>query len=100
MAPEPPARVAGLDDVAVMDRAVEQCGGHFGMARRHEVSRGLVWNWRRQVRAGVLAPEPMLVFVPVQITTDAPSPGRLALPSSCSTPGKAVRLMEEGGSMT
>jgi len=42
------------------------------------------------VRAGVLAPEPMPVFVPVQITADAPSPDRLALPSPCSAPSKAV----------
>ncbi len=75
----------------MMDRAVEQCGGHLGVARRHEVSRGLLWNWRRPVLAGVLALEPMLVFVPVQITTDAPPPDRLALASPCSTPGKAVQ---------
>ena len=66
-------------------------GGSFAdVARRHEVSRGLLWNWRRQVRAGVLAPEPMPVFVPVQITADAPSPDRLALPSPCSTASKAA----------
>ncbi len=70
---------------------VERPGASFAdVARRHEVSRGLLWNWRRQVRAGVLAPEPMPVFVPVQITADAPSPDRLALPSPCSAPSKAV----------
>jgi len=41
---------------------VERPGASFAdVARRHEVSRGLLWNWRRQVRAGVLAPEPMPV---------------------------------------
>jgi len=30
------------------------------------------------------------VFVPVQITADAPSPDRLALPSPCSTASKAA----------
>jgi hypothetical protein len=29
---ESPAVVAGLDDVAVMGQAVEQCGGHLGVA--------------------------------------------------------------------
>lgn len=29
---EPPAFVAGLDDIAVMGQAVEHCGGHFGVA--------------------------------------------------------------------
>ena len=34
---------------------VERPGASFAdVARRHEVSRGLLWNWRRQVRAGVL----------------------------------------------
>ena len=70
---------------------VERPGASFAdVARRHEVSRGLLWNWRQQVRAGVLAPEPMPVFVPVQITADAPSPGCLAFPSPCGAPSKAA----------
>ncbi len=70
---------------------VERPGASFAeVARRHEVSRGLLWNWRRQVRAGVLAPEPMPVFVPVQITADVPLPDRLALPSPCPAPSKAA----------
>lgn len=70
---------------------VERPGSSFAdVARRHEVSRGLLWNWRRQVRAGVLAPEPMPVFVPVQVTADAASPDRLALPSPCPTASKTA----------
>ena len=35
----------------------EQPGASFAaVARRHEVSRGLLWNWRQQVRRGELAP--------------------------------------------
>ncbi len=70
---------------------VERPGASFAdVARRHEVSRGLLWNWRRQVRAGALAPEPMPMFVPVQITPDAPSPDRVALSPPCSVPSKAA----------
>ncbi len=70
---------------------VERRGASFNnVARRPEVSRGLLWNWRGQGREGVLAPEPMPVFVPVQITADAPSPDRLALSSPCSGPRKAA----------
>ena len=62
----------------------EQPGASFAaVARRHEVSRGLLWNWRQQVRRGDLLPEPMPVFVPVQITPDPP----LAL--SPSSPAQA-----------
>ena len=57
---------------------VEEPGASFvAVARRHEVSRGLLWNWRQQVRRGDLVPEPMPVFVAVQIAPDPP----LALPS-------------------
>ena len=70
---------------------VERPGASFNaVARRHEVSRGLLWNWRRQVREGALAPKPMPAFVPVRIAADAPSPGRLALPSPCPAPGTAA----------
>ena len=64
---------------------VEEPGALFAaVARRHEVSRGLLWNWRRQVRRGDLAPEPMPVFVPVRVTPDPPLtlpfPGPAAVP--------------------
>jgi transposase len=69
----------------------ERPGALFNeVARRHEVSRGLLWNWRRQVREGVLAPEPMPVFVPVQIAADVASSDRLALSLPCPTPGKGA----------
>ncbi|MCW3477779.1 IS66-like element accessory protein TnpA [Limobrevibacterium gyesilva] len=64
---------------------VEQPGASFAdVARRHEVSRGLLWNWRGQVRRGELVPEPMPMFLPVQITADpsvaVPAPVQAAAP--------------------
>ena len=45
----------------------EQPGfGIAEIARRYEISRGLLWNWRNQVRRGVLRPEALPVFLPVQ----------------------------------
>ena len=45
----------------------EQPGsGIAEIARRYEISRGLLWNWRSQVRRGVLKPEPPPIFLPVQ----------------------------------
>ena len=68
---------------------LEQPGASFAdVARRHDVSRGLLWNWRRQVRRGELAPELMPVFTPVQITADPP----LALPAPSSS--KAASVLE------
>ena len=52
---------------------VEEPGASFAaVARRHELSRGLLWNWRARVRSGALAPEPMPVLMPVRITGDMP----------------------------
>ena len=60
----------------------EQPGiGIAEIARRYEISRGLLWNWRSQVRRGVLRPEPPPVFLPVQ-TIGAPAKGNGAGHSS------------------
>jgi len=44
---------------------MEQPGGPGinELARRYDVSRGLLWNWRSQVRRGVFKPEPAPVFL-------------------------------------
>ena len=69
---------------------VEQPGASFAdVTRRHDVSRGLLWNWRGQVRRGELAPEPIPVFTPMQITADPP----LALPAPSSA--KAASASED-----
>jgi len=61
----------------------EQPGASFAaVARRHEVSRGLLWTWRRQVRSGALALEPMPTFLPVRVVADAGSACLWSPPSS------------------
>src|SRR4051812_22985003 len=56
----------------------EQPGiGIAEIARRYAISRGLLWNWRSQVRRGVLRPEPLPVFLPVQ-TIGEPANGNCA----------------------
>ena len=81
---------------------VEQPGASFAaVARRHELSRGLLWNWRARVRSGALAPEPMPVFMPVRITGDTPPLGHFALahvapalPGPGLSPGPAASAPE------
>ncbi len=71
-----------LEDKLRIVAEVEEPGASFAaVARRHEVSRGLLWNWRRQVRDGAWLREPTPMFLPVQITADpavcvAPPPSR------------------------
>ncbi len=73
---------------------VERPGASFAaVARRHEVSRGLLWNWRQQVRSGALAPEPMPTFTPVQITADVQSLDRP--PSALLGPGSGQAVAAE-----
>jgi transposase len=50
----------------------EQPGACFAeIARRYDVSRGLLWNWRSQARRGVLAARPPVPFLPVHVLGDA-----------------------------
>ena len=68
---------------------VEQPGALFAdAARRHEVSRGLLWNWRGQVRRGDLVPEPMPTFLPMRITADPAAPAPIQVAASA----EAVRI--------
>ena len=56
------------------------------VARRHEVSRGQLWHWRRLARAGELRPTPMpAVFLPLETVPEA---GAGVLP--CDAVGGAV----------
>jgi len=65
----------------------EQPGaGIAEIARRYEISRGLLWNWRSQVRCGKLRPEPPPVFVPVRLLDEPPG----AEPAKCGKPSRAA----------
>ncbi|HET8996249.1 MAG TPA: transposase [Acetobacteraceae bacterium] len=63
------------------------------VARRHEISRGLLWNWRRQVRTGALGPA-AAAFLPVRIV-----PGQTA-PAVAAAPAVASRQQAAGGDTT
>lgn len=53
----------------------EQPGACFAeIARRYEVSRGLLWNWRSQVRHGRLNGASAAWFLPVQVVNAAVTP--------------------------
>ena len=86
---------------------VEQPGASFAdVARRHEVSRGLLWNWRGQVRRGELVQEPMPTFLPMRITADpqAPLPAAIAVAAPAETgvrhrTGRIARFVARIGNM-
>lgn len=51
------------------------------IARRYDVSRGLLWTWRRQVRSGELRAVDTASFLPVQVIPDAPAVA-MAMPAT------------------
>ena len=74
----------------------ERAGACFAeVARRHEVSRSVLWSWRKQVRSGALVAEEMPSFMPVQIvperTTMAVPPSSGIPPSPSATDPAATR---------
>lgn len=69
------------------------------VARRHDVSRGLLWNWRRQVRKGTLAGTESVQFLPVRVTPEATAaehPRPVEPPSPRKPPATADAMIEIG----
>ncbi len=61
---------------------LEEPGAKFvDVARRHEVSRGLLWQWRDAQRRGVLVAEEA-TFVPVRVVRELPAPASPAGPAA------------------
>lgn len=88
---------------------VEVPGAVFAaVARRHDISRGQLWNWRRQFRCGEIggAPPSMPEFLPVcmapepvfNTATDAPSAGRTPRASKpdCTASGRMKITLANG----
>ena len=71
-----------LEDKLGMLAELEEPGMSVAaVARRHEISRGLLHHWRPQFRKGALTELPELQFVPLEIVegaASAPSPRRSA----------------------
>jgi Transposase len=60
-------RWSAAEKLRIVAETEQPGAGIAEVARRHEISRGLLWNWRSQVRRGVLRPEAQAVFVPVRV---------------------------------
>ncbi|WP_043839668.1 IS66-like element accessory protein TnpA [Muricoccus aerilatus] len=80
------------DKLRVLAEAAQPGARTSEVARRHDISRGLLWYWRRQLRQGRLAVvdprEP--VFLPLQVS-DAVPPGPVA-PARATDPRTEIAL--------
>ena len=63
-------RWSAAEKLRIVAETEQPGAGIAEIARRYEISRGLLWNWRSLVRRGVLRPEPQAVFVPVQVISE------------------------------
>lgn len=70
------------------------------VARRHDLSRGLLWNWRRQVRSGELQAAETAAFLPVQIMPDAPAATTLPAAAPSATPSRRQSAADESIEIT
>jgi len=60
------------------------------VARRHDLSRGLLWQWRDAHRCGQLVEEPP-VFLPVRVAMDQPRPACPSVPAPGARPFRRKR---------
>lgn len=84
------------DKLRVLAEA-EQPGAHTSeVARQHDISRGLLWYWRRQLRQGQLAARDMAgpVFLPVQVSD--PVPPELAAPAVAKVDPRIEIVLPDG----
>ncbi|MGI4746693.1 MAG: IS66-like element accessory protein TnpA [Janthinobacterium lividum] len=61
------------DKLRIVAEAEEPRACFAHVADRNEVSRGLLWNWRAQVRRGTLRMEPPTSFLPVHLADMSPA---------------------------
>ena len=95
-----------MSDGLLVRVTTEIGSGIAEIARRYEISRGLLWNWRSQVRRGVLRPDPPPMFLPVR-TIGEPANGNetkhVALPAGAGTEqvsgGKVEITLPDGTSV-
>jgi len=74
---------------------IEQPGSKVSeVARRHDVSRGLVWQWRRDLREGRLHDGTSPHFLPLRV--DGPRPEQ---PASSPTVGRIEITLPDGTSL-
>ena len=82
-----------LEDKLRIVAEVETPGACFAaVARRHDLSRGLLWNWRRDARRGLLASlaAPEALFLPVQVSD--PGMAQMGQPGAAATAARDTRI--------
>ncbi|MFN8891934.1 MAG: IS66-like element accessory protein TnpA [Alphaproteobacteria bacterium] len=74
------------DKLRIVAEADEAGATVAEVARRHEISRSILWAWRKQARAGVLATPDSLGFLPVVVDAVSAMAAQIAASSVPSAP--------------
>jgi transposase len=85
-------RWSATEKLRIVAETEQPGAGIAEIARRYEISRGLLWNWRSQVRRGILRGEPPSMFVPVQLLGEpgGAEPAKYGKPPRATDPDLAV----------
>src|SRR5689334_22986234 len=67
------------DKLRILAETEQPGAGVAEGARRHEISRSLIWNWRSQARRGRLTRAAVSAFLPVQVVSE-PAPSAVGSP--------------------
>ena len=67
------------------------------IARRHDVRRGLLWNWRRHVRSGALTSTADMQFLPVQMVPEPAAPEPRCAARSVATTDATIEIALSDG---
>ena len=83
------------ENLRIVAEAGEPGACFVEVARRHDLSRGLLWHWRRQVRSGALVPPADQQFLPVHVVSAPAHAASLecqepAPPKMCGEPEHGV----------
>ena len=81
-----------VDKLRIVAEAERPGACFVEVARRHEVSRSVLWAWRKQARQGVLVAEPAPMFMPVQVATDRPATVPRAVAAQEVSPARCAAI--------
>jgi transposase len=79
-------RWSTADKLRIVAEADESGATVAGVARRHEISRSILWAWRKQARAGLLATPDLRGFLPVVVDAVSAVAEPIAASSVASAP--------------
>ena len=87
-------RWSAAEKLRIVAETEQPGAGIAEIARRYEISRGLLWNWRSLVRRGVLRPEPQAVFVPVRVISERPAAEPTKRAELPTVPGRDAAVVD------